>query len=522
MILRRKHAIIGLAILVLLLVLVPQPAEAGSCAPLPGLWDTADCFASILRLIAFFFNFIGGVLFALAGMLVNLMLSLNLTVLDDSNTLVHVGWRLVRDIANLGFVLVIIVIAFATILRFEQYGVTKLLPKLIAAAIIVNFSFAIAAAFINFTNVLTNFFASRALSSEISGPWDLSSALANAFGPQRFSLAGAEGDIGEFLENAFTGALTSIVDLAFTVIFTFIAAFVLLAFAFMLLLRYLYITFLVILAPLVWLFWVVPALAGQFNKWWNKFFQWIFFAPASMFFVYLALISVKGLGDIEVQLKDTGGGLGGFFTGVLQNTMIQGAQMVVLSGILIGGLIIAQKMSILGAGAAVGGAKGMAAGAGKWALSKGGKLARRPFTTRPGQPPGRIARATGAAMSGLQRFSNWKPQNKFARYASAPLRAPFQAAAGGLVGGITAATRPKEEPTTLLGFMTRGALTGAGLQKKKGRKVKGRTATGEVVEIELPEEEGGGVTPTPPPSPTPPPPPPPPESPFTYGEREIS
>jgi len=340
---RRKN-LATLAIIVVFLLLVPSVTNAG-------WFDISDIgekvVVNLFKFIVYIFNFIGATLFSLAGMLTNVMLGLNLTVLDDANTLVHVGWQLVRDIANLGFVLVIIVIAFATILKFEQYGVAKLLPKLIAAAIIVNFSFAIAAVFINFTNVLTNFFAERTLSSSTLGVWDLSSGLSNAFGPQRFFIDdGTAPDEEVSAGTGFTSAvLTSITSLVFIIVFTLIGALVLFAFAFMLLLRYLYLTFLVILAPIAWLFWVIPALGGQFNKWWNSFLRWSFFAPASMFFVYLALISVEGISKMGVELKAGSN----FFTGALQNTMIQGTQMVVLSGILIGGLIIAQKMSIIGA-----------------------------------------------------------------------------------------------------------------------------------------------------------------------------
>ncbi len=390
----RKYAVIILPFFILLLLITPQPAHA-----IFGV-STTDIVTIVFRAVAFIFNFLGGILFTLAGLLVNLMLGLNLSMLEDSNTLVHVGWQLVRDIANLGFVLVIIIIAFATILRFEQYGVTKLLPKLIAAAIIVNFSFAIAAVFINFTHVLTNFFAERALPEMTLGGlsgWDLSTSLSNAFGPQRFFIESEplppslEDEAGAMTEFG-TAALTSITGLVFTVIFTFIAALVLLAFAFLLFLRYLYLTFLVILAPLIWLFWVIPALKGQFNKWWDKFLQWAFFAPATMFFVYLALISVEGIGDVGVKLKGTGG----FFTGVLQNVMIQGAQMLVLSGILIGGLIIAQKMSITLADSAVRASKAGTFGLTKWVGRKGLRGATMPL--RAGRTPARLRslRAEGA------------------------------------------------------------------------------------------------------------------------------
>jgi hypothetical protein len=109
-----------------------------------------------------------------------------------------------------------------------------------------------------------------------------------------------------------------------------------------------------------------------------------------MFFVYLALISIEGIANVGVELKETGG----FFTGVLQNTMIQGAQMVVLSGILIGGLIIAQKMSITGSAGAMKLA-GIAGKAGQaWAGRQALRATSAPLRTAAGQK----------AVAGLQKI----------------------------------------------------------------------------------------------------------------------
>jgi len=77
-----------------------------------------------------------GLLLSLAGLIGGF--AIHLQELIVSNGFVQQGWGIVRDVANLGFVLVIIVIALATILRRQEYGFKKLLPKLIAAAILVN------------------------------------------------------------------------------------------------------------------------------------------------------------------------------------------------------------------------------------------------------------------------------------------------------------------------------------------------------------------------------------------------
>ncbi len=53
---------------------------------------------------------------------------------------VLLGWNMVRDVANMFFVVILLVIAFGTILGLEQYEWRKSLVKLILAAILVNFS----------------------------------------------------------------------------------------------------------------------------------------------------------------------------------------------------------------------------------------------------------------------------------------------------------------------------------------------------------------------------------------------
>ena len=53
---------------------------------------------------------------------------------------VEVGWVMVRDLANMFFVVALLLIAFGTILGLEQYEWKKLMVKLFFAAILVNFS----------------------------------------------------------------------------------------------------------------------------------------------------------------------------------------------------------------------------------------------------------------------------------------------------------------------------------------------------------------------------------------------
>ena len=121
-----------------------------------GLFDVSKIAGGILFMI----GFIGGIFVYLGGTLTNWALNLNNQIMDSS--VIEIGWTISRDIANLGFVLIIIMIAFTTILRIETYQTKKLLTKLIIIALLINFSLVFAGIFLDFSGMLTNFFIDKA------------------------------------------------------------------------------------------------------------------------------------------------------------------------------------------------------------------------------------------------------------------------------------------------------------------------------------------------------------------------
>src|SRR3989344_8276587 len=131
---------------------------------------------SVIHGICYLVGYVASLFVNIGGSLVNWTLDLNSQVLNNST--VSIGWTVSRDIANLGFVLAIIIIAFATILRIESYQMEKLPANLITAALLVNFSLVFAGIFIDFSGILTNFFINRATSNN---PSAIGAGLADAF-----------------------------------------------------------------------------------------------------------------------------------------------------------------------------------------------------------------------------------------------------------------------------------------------------------------------------------------------------
>ena len=262
--------------------------------------------------------------------LINFAFNINNQLFAPNNIFIQNGWKLTRDIANLGFVLIIIVIAFATILRMESYGVKKTLAKLIIAALLVNFSMMICAAIFDFSNVFTNVF--------LRGFGNVGDTL--------ITVLGAE-SLLKMTDSEITGALGItlagvVVGPVFILIFLIIIVLILALLFIMLLIRYVWLGLLIILSPLAWLCSILPATAKWWKTWWNHFLRWIIFAPAMAFFLYLAL----NVGSVESTKTIVNTAANSSFGGAFGSTI---GNLFIMTGLLLGGLFIANSFGITGA-----------------------------------------------------------------------------------------------------------------------------------------------------------------------------
>lgn len=425
-----------------------------------------------IQLVGFMLYSILGLIIQFGGWLIGVALKLNMGVTTDP--LVSVGWTISRDIANLGFVLVMIVVAFATIVNNQQYGYKKLLANLIIAAILVNFSLAIAGVFIDFSHVLTNFFLSKMTDKTIGLP----ERLAAAMKPQNLIM----GDISDPLPpdpSQQTGALTDfgqaalqpILELGFIIAFSAVTAVVFLTIAVMFIIRYVYLAFLLLVAPLAWLFWIVPGYSGTFSTWWSKFMQQTLFAPAVTFALYLALASNDALGEF-LKKMDPGTA---FKAGALQSIMQQGAHMVILTGIIIGGLILANHMGAVGAKQGLGAVKGIWTGAKQWGSANARWAGQRIAQSRVG----------AVAAKHLQLLGEKTRTNSVAKVltlgANAKLARGLERAGAGIATEAAAPKREFEGAFSAMGMLGGGAGMGAGIFAKPKEKKEEDKSKGELL-----------------------------------------
>lgn len=320
-------------------------------------WDFATNFgavltasvSNILAKVVFGLNLVllavASTVFQYGGYLIDLGLRLNASVIQSP--LVQSGWLISRNFANLGVVLGMIMIAFATILRIESFGVKNLLQNLIMVALLINFSLIIPGVFIDATGVLANFFNQKISGADIS---KVTEVLASSIDIQRLTNANAMNpDLSkpEVAGELSQSMISVIVQLFLTVLFTFLAAVVMLATAFMLLYRYIMLTFLLILGPIVAVLYIFPfkKLSSQFSRWWGSLLQWTFFLPAVMFFLYLTVLTTTGSNNfIDIALNAGTAG----FSGAVVHLFAQLGKMVVILFLMVGGLIAGQELGIEG------------------------------------------------------------------------------------------------------------------------------------------------------------------------------
>ncbi|MEK7608376.1 MAG: hypothetical protein AAB495_02260 [Patescibacteria group bacterium] len=351
--------------------------------------ESGSLFTCLVSGTAWLLNAFVGFLISLAAWLVTIMLQFNSTILNSPA--VRAGFSATISLANLGFVLAVIVIAIATILRQQTYGVKQLLWKVVVMAIVVNFGLIFAGALISFSDGLTAYFI-KASAQEGSEPsfGNFVTNLTTAFQPQALTsqtpatsasdfsaklskgvlrglLQGALGPLGVLQAPFFSGSaasdpnifMQSILSALFSVVFSLIILFIFITLAVMLAVRYTYITILLILLPLAWMSWVFPPLRKHWSEWWQKFVQWVFFPPVVVFFLYLALfISFNQKNYVDENIAGSGakdqtigllGALGRSGPDLL-NAMLG---MNVVLALAIGGIFAANKMGIELAGASM-------------------------------------------------------------------------------------------------------------------------------------------------------------------------
>ena len=336
----------------------------------PAFADLSETLGNVVgSVIAIFIRAISSILILIVGVLMNVA-----TYSDFINApAVSKGWVVVRDLCNMFFVVILLIIAFATILGQEEYGAKKMLPKLIMAAVLINFSKLFCGLMIDISNVVMLTFV-NAFSA--IGAGNILDMLGIA-------------DVTKIAVTSDSGAITFgmiVSSYIFGLIYVVIATVVVAAMLAMLVVRLVMIWILVVLSPLAFFLQAVPGKGATYaGQWWNKWTSNLLVGPIIAFFLWLSFAALQNSGSPLVATDN--GDLAANNSNISSATSTGGmatqagtpaamAKFVIAIGMLLGGMKIAQSV-----GEEAGGAmskvfskgKGLATAAGIGALAMSGK-----------------------------------------------------------------------------------------------------------------------------------------------------
>ena len=326
---------------------------------------------------------------------------------------VNKGWIIMRDVCNMFFVLILLIIAFATILKIEKYSYKKYLPKLILMAILINFSKTICGLLIDVAQVVMLTFV-NAFKSIAGG------SLVDMLGIKDWlNMSGDQTASGWAALGAYV----------FAVVYVIIALVVLVTMLMVLVMRVVMIWIYVVLSPMAYLLAAFPGGEQYSSRWWSDFTKNLVVGPVLAFFIWLSFAAVSpgasGTGQggalyvaganmdapqqgaIATNVSTVNGTVSDFGTGDLL------IKFIISIGMLIAGLKISQE---------IGGEAGSIAGKGMSTLSKGQSM------------------VTKGAVGGLAAVSGYRyasgVMGKYKSQRKAKREEKYDLAAGRLASGI--------------------------------------------------------------------------------------
>ena len=201
--------------------------------------------------------------------------------INNRTSSMHQAWNVMRGIANTAFIIAFLIIIYSQVasIGVSNYGIKRLAPRLILAALFVNISFFICAAAIDISNIF-----GHALKQFFD---DLNSSLMSSSSANNEGIGSTESIVqavlsggtlliggGLAVAGSTTAAAPLVIPLLLTVFIALLVALVVFA------VRQALIVILVIISPLAFVCYLLPGTEKWFEKWRSTFLTMLVFFPA--------------------------------------------------------------------------------------------------------------------------------------------------------------------------------------------------------------------------------------------------
>lgn len=256
---------------------------------------------------------------------VSAMLTVN-AFTATNNKLMYAAWINMRNLANIAFIIAFLVVIYSQITGagISNYGLKRMLPRIIIAAILVNISFWLCALAVDLSNIIGA--SMRGLIEGVGGKNLGSVSITNSAGATG---SGWVGIVGGILSATLIGTAALYVGLAALLPALISALLVILTVLLVLTLRQALVILLVVVSPLAFVAYLLPNTNEWFSKW-----RKLFFALLLMYPVVGVLFGASSLASTIVQ-NGAAGGTGAGDEGIKVAVQIMGALLQILPLVLL-------------------------------------------------------------------------------------------------------------------------------------------------------------------------------------------
>ena len=362
------------------------------CGKTVGVWEgrVGECLSYQIVSILYDWVLQGTIWVAgLAGSLFNASIQFSLTgdIFDaDKNIMIKDGWTMVRDLLNLIFIFILLYAAISTILQHGNMDIKKILPSLIIAALLINFSMLITKMVIDASHIFAWEFYNQIdvenkeglgegevfanMENDINikvlyGDFEkknLANVFMAGFNPQEL-LTGKEKKKGEDDKDAnksqWKQVLQDKIDKGESISdawwqmglililesgLMLFAGFILLAGAIMFVVRVVVLWLVMIFSPIAFLSMILPSMQKYSGMWWKYLIDQSFFAPAFLFMFMLvtkfinsdfidSIFKTSSNSDLKIVLGLDGGAI-----------VLTLFHFIVVAGLMMACLIVAKQL----------------------------------------------------------------------------------------------------------------------------------------------------------------------------------
>jgi hypothetical protein len=268
-------------------------------------------------------------------------------------TAIYSVWQTVRDLANMFFIFILLVIAIQTILGIGNYK--TMLKNVILVALFINFSFFFTGAMIDASNFIAlqfyNGFYDQKTNNGVSETIRDSVSMATIYKVGNDN-QGATTVTVPLSSKQSTGGFLIIVIMGSALMV--IVGSIFIASAILLLFRFVELILVLMFSPLAFATLALPAAKKYWNKWWDKLMTQLIFAPVYFMFLWVTMkVISSGILKVNPQTMSFTAvfqGNGGAIVGLVAN-------YIIVISMLIYSLVLAKELGASGSKMATSAAK---------------------------------------------------------------------------------------------------------------------------------------------------------------------